>query len=154
MCAVFGTGRKEKGWIISTMGTHGTHASHPWSTLMGMTALSSSLLLVSSPINHVDAGFEWISSLLVSVLTFTMPLFLQMTEHCGFGRTLLTREIQRWSQHGRGCLTCCPPHEVCFYTHTHCADTTLLLSSEFLFPIYLPLGQCLEKAVGISSLTA
>lgn len=75
VCAVFGTGRKERGWIISTMETHGTHASHPWSTLMGMTALSSSLLLVRSPINHVDAGFEWVSSLLVSVLTLTMPLF-------------------------------------------------------------------------------
>ncbi len=129
---VFGTGRKERGWIISTMGTHDTHVLQLWSTLMDMTVLSSSLPLVSSPIIQVEAHFDRFSCPSLSMLTCTMPLFVQMMELCEFGRTLLTRGIQRWSQLGRGCPTCCPLHEVCF--HTLCANTALLLSSEFLFP--------------------
>ncbi len=156
MCGtVFGTGRKERGWIISTMGTHDTHALQLWSTLMDMTALSSSLPLVSSPIIHVEAHFDRVSCLSLTMLTCTMPLFVQMMELCEFGRTLLTRGIQRWSQRGRGCPTCCPLHEVCYHTHTLSVRIPLFFCHlSFFSPIYSLLGQCLEKAVGISSLPA
>lgn len=99
-----------------------------------------SLLLTATGLFTYQSCWHGLRMVLIFVCfcaDFHHATFLQMTEHCEFGRTLLTRGIQRWSQHGRGCPTCCPPHEVCFHTYKHCADTTLLLSSEFLFPIYL-----------------
>lgn len=119
------------------MGTHDTHALQLWSTLMGMTALSSSLALVSSPTIHVKVHFDRFSCLSLSVLTCSMPLFVQMMELCEFGRTLLTRGIQKWSQRGRGCPTCCPLHEVCFQTHTLSVRIPLFCCHlSFFSPVY------------------